>query len=274
MQLLYAIRKWISQLVLPSHIDAICASHAEYQSRFPLTDNFPPTLTASDGGLISKLITSTISYYVTESVLIKRQPHPSELGKDIHGHPVINPYIAERLRNEAAVLQYLRATTTIPVPEILDLQTANGLVYLKMSWVKGAIELGRVPAQRIEAAVTAVSSQLESEILPQLRNLRSDRMGSPDADLPIIPPERFWEWKENRRWPAIAGDYAFCHLDLDRQNILVNPDTYKIVAIVDWEMAGFFPPEWELPFWKQGTRKEKFGLIELARDNEKGFFSG
>ncbi len=226
----------------------------------------------SDGNLVSKLITSTISYYVTENVLIKRQPHPSELGNDMYGDPVINPYIADRLRNEAVVLRYLRETTTIPVPEVLDLQTTNGLVYLKTSWIEGAIELGRVPAQNIENAVREVSRQIESEILPQLRNLRSNRMGSPDADLPIIPPQRFWNWKENRRWPAIAGDYTFCHIDLDRQNILVDPDTYKIVAIIDWETAGFFPAEWELPFWKQNTMEEKCNLINLAKDNEKAFF--
>ena len=218
------------------------------------------------------MITSTISYYVTENVLIKRQPHPSELGQDIHGNPVINPYIADRLRNEAAALQYVRSTTTIPVPEVLDLRTANGIVYLKMSWIEGAIELSRVPDHRIEAAVTAVSSQLEVEILPQLRSLRSHRMGSPDAKLPIIPPKRFWEWKENRKWPAIAGDYVFCHLDLGRQNILVDPDTYKIVAIVDWETAGFFPPQWELSFWKQNTMEENFSLIKVAKHGEKGFF--
>ncbi|EGX92308.1 Protein kinase-like domain [Cordyceps militaris CM01] len=273
MRLLHDIWNWISQTVVPSHRDVLCEEYAEYQSRNAFADKFPPTLTASDGRLISKLITSTISYYVTERVMIKRQPHPSELGMDIYGNPVVNPYIADRLRNEAAVLRYLRATTTLPVPEVLDLQEANGLVYLKTSWIEGAIELARVPAERMEAAVTIVSSQLESEILPQLRKLRSHRMGSPDADLPIIPPERFWEWKENRQWPAIAGDYVFCHIDLDRQNILVDPDTYKIVAIIDWETAGFFPLEWELPFWKQSTKKEKFDLIEVAKENEKGFFS-
>lgn len=220
------------------------------------------------------MISPLMSYYVTEKVFIKRQPHTTELGLDMYGNPVVSSYSADRLRNEAAVLRYLRAKTTIPVPELLDVQTLNGLVYLKMAWVSGAVELGDIPAARMDAAIATVSAQLESHVLPQLRNLQSNRMGSPDPELPTIPPRRFWVWKESRVWPSIPGKYTFCHLDLDRQNILVHPETYKIVAIIDWEMAGFFPSEWELELWKQKTREEKFILIKSAKERESGFFSG
>lgn len=219
------------------------------------------------------MISPLISYYVTERAFIKRQPHTNELGLDMYGNPAVSPYSANRLRNEAAVLRYLRAKTTIPVPELLDVQTMNGLVYLKMAWVSGAVELHDIPAARMDAAIAAVSAQLESQVFPQLRNLRSNRMGSPDPELLTIPPRRFWDWKESRVWPSIPGKYTFCHLDLDRQNILVHPETYKIVAIIDWEMAGFFPPEWELELWKQKTREEKYNLIESAKERESGFFS-
>ncbi|OAR02519.1 hypothetical protein LLEC1_01291 [Akanthomyces lecanii] len=220
------------------------------------------------------MISPLISYYVTEKVFIKRQPHTDELGLDLYGNPVVSPYVADRLKNEAAALQYLQKNTAIPVPEFLGLQTINGLVYLKMAWIPGAIELRAVPAARMDAAIAAVTAELEADIFPQLRNLRSNRMGSADPELPIIPPRRFWDWKESRVWTSIPGEYTFCHLDLDRQNILVDPKTYKIVAIIDWEMAGFFPPEWELELWKQKTREEKFNLIESAKEREAGFFSG
>lgn len=258
---------------MPSHIDALRAVHAVCQAAEPRVDNFPPTLSASDGSIRSQYIGRSISYYVTESAMIKRQPHSTELGNDIYGNPAVNPYIADRLRNEAAVLRFLRANTTIPVPEVLDLQTLDGLVSLKTAWVDGAVELCDIPASRIDAAVAAVTAQLEAEVLPQLRNLRSRRMGGPDTDMPIIPPHRFWKAKDTRVWPSVEGDYSFCHTDLDRQNILVHPQTYKIMAIIDWETAGFFPPEWELPLWKQDSREEKSSLISCAQKRDKGFFS-
>ena len=44
---------------------------------------------------------------------------------------------------------------------------------------------------------------------------------------------------------------VFCHNDLSMNNVIVDPDTLKIKAIIDWEYAGFFPPEFESPFYKR-----------------------
>ncbi|KAG5934870.1 hypothetical protein E4U59_005947 [Claviceps monticola] len=203
------------------------------------------------------------------------QPHTDELGLDGYGNPAVNPYIADRLRNEAAVLQFVAKHTTIPVPEFLDLWEENGVVCLKTALVENAVELRHVEESLLSEAIVSVTAQLESDILPQLRRLRRNFIGSPNPELPVIPPHRFWHAKENRVWPSMTKDtdeYVLCHIDLDRQNILVDPDTFKIVSIVDWETAGFFPQEWELPLWTVNGRQEKFQMIEEAHRRDSTFF--
>lgn len=49
--------------------------------------------------------------------------------------------------------------------------------------------------------------------------------------------------------PREKADLVFCHNDLSANNVIVDPDTLKIRAIVDWEYAGFFPAELEAPFY-------------------------
>lgn len=44
-------------------------------------------------------------------------------------------------------------------------------------------------------------------------------------------------------------DLVFCHNDLSMHNIIVDPETFKINAIIDWEYAGFYPAEFEMPFY-------------------------
>ncbi|KAG5996995.1 hypothetical protein E4U52_005264 [Claviceps spartinae] len=116
----------------------------------------------------------------------------------------------------------------------------------------------------------SVKAQLESDILPQLRRLRRNFMGSPNPELPVMPPRRFWDFAEKRVWPSMmkdTNDYVLCHTDLDRQNILVDPNTFKIVSILDWETAGFFPQEWELPLWTvQG--QEQYRMAKEAHGRE------
>ena len=57
---------------------------------------------------------------------------------------------------------------------------------------------------------------------------------------------------ENDSWTLSDSEleeYVFCHHDLSQHNIIVEPETLKIAAIVDWEYAGFFPEYFESPFY-------------------------
>ncbi|KAG6273294.1 hypothetical protein E4U48_002896 [Claviceps purpurea] len=253
------------------HMQTIKEFTEEFQSRHPMIDRFRPSFTLTDGDEIATLVSRQISYYYTTKVFVKRQPHTDELGLDGYGNPAVNPYIADRLRNEAAVLRFVAKHTTIPVPEFLDLWEENGVVYLKTALVENGVELRNVDESLLSTAITSVTAQLESDVLPQLRRLRRNFMGSPNPELPVIPPHRFWRAKEKRVWPSMTkdtDDYVLCHTDLDRQNILVDPNTFKIVSILDWETAGFFPQEWELPLWTVNGPQEKYRMSREAHRRE------
>ena len=53
---------------------------------------------------------------------------------------------------------------------------------------------------------------------------------------------------------APKEEFVFCHGDLSQNNILVDPTTLKIVAIIDWEFGGYYPQEHELPFYERPER--------------------
>ncbi|KAG6180666.1 hypothetical protein E4U36_004635 [Claviceps purpurea] len=256
---------------LSRHLQTIKQDAEEWRSRYPLVDRFRPSFTPADGDEIATIVTPQISYYYTTKVFVKRQPHTDELGLDGYGNPAVNPYIADRIRNEADVLQFVAKHTTIPVPKFLDLWEENGLVHLKTALVENGIELRNVDESLLSTAIMSVTAQLESDILPQLRRLRRNFMGSPNPELPMLPPRRFWDWKGTRVWPSMTkdtDDYVLCHTDLDRQNILVDPNTFKIVSILDWETAGFFPQEWDLPLWTVNGPEDKYRMTREAHGQE------
>lgn len=51
--------------------------------------------------------------------------------------------------------------------------------------------------------------------------------------------------------PRETNDLVFCHNDLSANNVIVDPDTLAIKAIIDWEYAGFYPPEFEAEFFRR-----------------------
>jgi hypothetical protein len=88
--------------------------------------------------------------------------------------------------------------------------------------------------------------------LATLHALKSSRIGGPTGI--VIPPYRVMRQTENDAWTLRASDfdeYVFCHNDLSQQNVIVDPVTLKIRAIIDWEYAGFYPIFFEWPFYKR-----------------------
>ena len=55
------------------------------------------------------------------------------------------------------------------------------------------------------------------------------------------------KWKQRL---SAEEQFVFCHCDLSQDNILVNPQTLQIVAVIDWEYGGFFPQGHEIPFYE------------------------
>jgi Ser/Thr protein kinase RdoA (MazF antagonist) len=51
--------------------------------------------------------------------------------------------------------------------------------------------------------------------------------------------------------PSGPDEFVFCHNDLSQQNVIVDPLSLKILAIIDWEYAGFYPEFFDRPFYKR-----------------------
>ncbi|GKT61245.1 hypothetical protein ColTof4_01331 [Colletotrichum tofieldiae] len=92
---------------------------------------------------------------------------------------------------------------------------------------------------------------IETEVIPQLRGLTSKQTGLNGV---VIPPPRIEEFDGRTEWPPIQSppgqEYVFCHGDLTRSNIILDPETLSVKSIIDWETAGFFPEEIELHLWR------------------------
>ncbi|PNP38226.1 hypothetical protein TGAMA5MH_09796 [Trichoderma gamsii] len=70
----------------------------------------------------------------------------------------------------------------------------------------------------------------------------------------VLPPYRIMRKSDGRPWRMRRRkqhDLVFCHNDLSMNNVIVDPGTLKIKAIIDWEYAGFYPPEFEFPFYQR-----------------------
>ena len=194
-------------------------------------------------------------YTLTNKIFTKSELPPEELERSIITNEIVRPrWSRERLQNEARTLQFISSSTTIPVPEFLDLfEDKYGLLHLQTKRARGVPldELKLDPLQAA-AAVKKVDEHLKQHILPQLRELRNSSIGSVDEALPLVPPSRIIDRDKRAFWsraPRPNPDFQFVHADLAQQNIFVDPETFEITDISDWEYAGFFPAEFELPLW-------------------------
>lgn len=77
--------------------------------------------------------------------------------------------------------------------------------------------------------------------LATLRGIRSGTIGGPRGI--VIPPYRVMRASNNDTWSSLRTSedksYVFCHNDLSQSNVIVDPRSLKINAIIDTEYAGF-----------------------------------
>ncbi|KAL8828500.1 MAG: hypothetical protein Q9170_006574 [Blastenia crenularia] len=53
--------------------------------------------------------------------------------------------------------------------------------------------------------------------------------------------------------PAVQASskrFHYCHNDIAEHNIVIKPDSLEVLSLIDWEFSGFFPPGFEVPFWR------------------------
>jgi Phosphotransferase enzyme family len=209
----------------------------------------------------------------TETAFTKSELSQEDLIHRKNGATVDHFWAKERLRNEAATLQYISANTTIPVPEC-RLYERDGLLHLETTFVSNGVELGDVDEGSRQLAREKVDEQMKSTILPQLRQLRRNFIGSVDPDIPLFPPQRIFG-TDRRSWPRITSktdDFVLCHNDLSPHKIFVDPKSFSITSIIDWEYAGFYPVEFELPLWTTTDWKGMNDMWTMAEYLDLGFF--
>lgn len=173
--------------------------------------------------------------------------------------------------NEAITLRFIKEHTTIPVPKVISTDWDRiTMTYIQGQTLKEAWPT-LTPTQR-----TGILSQLK-DYIAQMRALRGLYLGRLDGQGVIVPstmprsggpfktmPELHnWLVRPPRRlqsesiyWHQITtqlgAEYpiVFTHGDIAARNILVSGG--KVVALLDWEFAGWYPAYWEYVFTLRG----------------------
>ena len=194
----------------------------------------------------STAMTAERAYYHCGNFFIKRGLRPSEYMTTVRGTKHIPRLGKERLQNEAAALRFIRRASNIPVPTLYGAFDVDDSFMLITEYIDG------VPMSNLsEDQKRVVRTEVEQH-LATLRGITSDTIGGLSGI--VIPPYRVMRLSDRDEWPrkvSKGGKYVFCHNDLSQHNIIVDPQTLKIRAIVDWEYAGFFPEYFERSFYER-----------------------
>ncbi|KAK4146017.1 kinase-like domain-containing protein [Dichotomopilus funicola] len=205
----------------------------------------PPTqgLTSEDGCTGT---THDRKYYRRGNAFIKRCLRAHEFIHSPHGIHVPR-FRKESLKNEADTLRFIRQHTDIPVPSVYCDFEDDDAYYLITEYIEG-VSMAELPEHQKGLVITELEGYLA-----QLKTLKSSRLGGPSGI--VVPPYRVIDETEREDWSGLRQsereEYVFCHNDCSQYNIIVNPETLKIAAIVDWEFGGFYPDSFEFPFWKR-----------------------
>ncbi|KAI4129436.1 MAG: hypothetical protein LQ347_003775 [Umbilicaria vellea] len=196
-------------------------------------------------------------YTLEDATFTKRELLPHERRRNMKGKVIKPLWSKERLENERAALDFIAANTTIPVPKVLEFDQREGGYFLTTERVDG-VELDELSDNDRPKALQNARIFIEEEVLPQLRNLRSAFIGGLTGF--IIPPSRVSTRDKRLEWPQKSSSctlFVFCHNDLAQHNILVDPKTLRVKAIIDWELSGFFPPEFEAKLWLESWKERR-----------------
>ncbi|RMZ88864.1 hypothetical protein DV736_g3907, partial [Chaetothyriales sp. CBS 134916] len=193
---------------------------------------------------------------------------------------------------EAAALRLVREQTSIPVPEVHNVyrDEASGHVRIVMEFIEGDV-LDEVWEQFGRNQKDEVIQQLRG-FFAQLRGIQGTFIGSVDGTAcedPLFTDQlgaygpyedepafnkgivKALESSSQGAWAVTISDVVLdtlkdhnivmSHGDISPRNILVRGT--KVVAILDWEMSGFYPEYWDYvkslykPAWESGWIKDK-----------------
>ena len=201
-----------------------------------------------EGGCLA--ITEQKKYYEFENkegpVFIKRNLTPSEYLINSAGKLLI-PYLCmERMKNEVAAIRYVQSLNiNIPTPNIRCAFEDHGRYYIITDHVPG-VPLAELPHDK----KVPVIKELEGYVA-QMHAIKSNVMGGFLGDVIVpyrvgvaLPQDQLLVLRE-----SAVPEFVLCHNDLSQHNVIVDEKTLKVNAILDWEYAGFYPPEFDGPFY-------------------------
>ncbi|KAK3944872.1 hypothetical protein QBC46DRAFT_404054 [Diplogelasinospora grovesii] len=188
-------------------------------------------------------------YSWTPTTFIKREVPPQRRQKNQRGEYIIDPFVKELFQIEASALRLLSGPDE------------NGLAFVETELLSG------IPGSRVreecrmpdgekhvdagectlceEKAWANAESYITNVVLPELAKLRSKTMG---LDGKVVPPP--WvRYHDNRpTWPSKTSDtdqYILCNWDIGAHNMMFEYGMLEVIAVYDWENAGYFPPEFQ-----------------------------
>ncbi|KAI6350864.1 hypothetical protein MCOR25_010327 [Pyricularia grisea] len=189
-------------------------------------------------------ITHERKYYRCDNTWVKRSLRESEW-QTHNGHTHVPRFNKERVLNEGACLKYLSEKTDIPLPKLYATFEDDGVAYLITEYVNG-VGMNDLTTEQQKVVVQELEKHLKT-----LKKLTSPQWGGPEGL--VLPPYRImkncdgpWYMKHRKE-----SSLVFCHNDLSANNVIVDPSSLKIMAIIDWEYSGFFPLEFERPFYRR-----------------------
>ncbi|GAC94060.1 hypothetical protein PHSY_001629 [Pseudozyma hubeiensis SY62] len=213
-----------------------------------LTRNFLPTTSSrrTDGKIFHD-ITVAGKACVLKRILAREEFQVDELIHRVFAHTDL----ANRMRNEKADIDFVRRNTTFPVPEVLFYLDESDGVYLGSERVQG-IRMDKIEDEQAKA--TAIE-QLNS-FTRELAKLRSPTIrGFPRVPCFPLAIKKNRPRTVTQQWARNDQEgYPLCHGDLHEGNVIVDPDTMRAKAVLNWDHCGFYPAEVDAPRCQKGRR--------------------
>ncbi|RSM18746.1 hypothetical protein CDV31_002466 [Fusarium ambrosium] len=174
-------------------------------------------------------------------------------------------------RGKVEAMQYVASHTAIPVPKIYAVHTEkNGSVYIEMEYAQGDgldSAWGHLSVDEKNTVFADIKQHVSwlRELQPPTQDIVSSALQNPAFDCRIgacfYGPLNHQEFHSLARGHLRIQDVApflgpevakvhtshykthFTHADLAPRNIIVRRG--RVVAIIDWEFAGWYPEYWE-----------------------------
>lgn len=144
----------------------------------------------------------------------------------------MKPHHVSSFNNEKSMLNLLEKNSIIPVPKIALI----GANYILVHSIDG----------EHPRDLSLFSDQLRV-VVAEMKRIKRSSGSFIDTEMNTNdkPYETLAEAEKSHNWMSTCKEgFELCHNDLHRENVIVKG--HKIVGIIDWELAGFYPISYEL----------------------------